>query len=739
MRKFAKKIFFIATAMVLSVTTLLSACSDKSVKANGFALGHYDGSDTSNGYDTDLLYKNNSELWGGDSGIIWVSEEDGEKLKEKGVVDKNGESYGGYFYQYQSACGGVNSYGAIIDEPSGLGRGSTYLVTTRSPDLNDWEICGAVDSGMAVFVDQYEWLLGQTWAPECIQLPWDMKTPDGEPAPYAGKFMMYFCGSTKSWNSTLGSYGAIYGSSGGEFNLGSFMMAIAISDSPVGPFRLVNSENVYGDANAKRPVTKDYYGNDYYGFEDGVHELGVVTSYNPAVMFNLVTEDMTRSMTPIDCSPFIDDDGELYVAFVKQTSGEVTGSMYSGGNNCWVVRMTDPITPDYSSLRKVIQNGRRESGKGLTTSVVWKGDAAIAAGMSEEEALRKYPVWRDYPVYEDVTHANGNYEILEECSYEYVDTFYDGEKFESDMIGVNEGGCAEAPQIIKTKDKAGNTKYIMIYSPYGVSGNDRYDVKWAYSDNPLGPYMKPKIDDMFLLGYDMNTSYMTDMGHVQFLDLGDEIWFGHWEGDRPHTTNTNPGRIYACSQASWQYLEAYDIYAPIANGPSISVQALPQVATGYTNVAAKATVTATNAIGDTKKYLNDGMVVTMDERDGKEFAFKKSTVITLTFDEAVSVRGLFIYNAYDENYAFKNISTIQFTLAEKPDWYGGSSNGLNCYIDGLGFSPIWMEDLQKNVTAGIASVATFNEIKVSKIQIEINEALGFNEEIRISDIMVLGK
>ena len=68
----------------------LASCSGGGEGVKGFALSHFDGSETENGYDVDLLYKNNSNLLGGDSGVIWVSKEQSEE-------------YGGYFYQYQSS------------------------------------------------------------------------------------------------------------------------------------------------------------------------------------------------------------------------------------------------------------------------------------------------------------------------------------------------------------------------------------------------------------------------------------------------------------------------------------------------------------------------------------------------------------------------------------------------------------------------------------------------------------
>lgn len=398
--------------------------------------------------------------------------------------------------------------------------------------------------------------------------------------------------------------------------------------------------------------------------------------------------------------------------------------------------MIDPITPDYSSVRKLVSNHSHEKNKGYTVQVVWKGDEAIAEGMSVKDALAKYPVWRDYPIYVDPTHENDNYDIVEggDCSYEYIDTFADGTVADK-SVGA---GLAEAPNLIKSKDKNGKTKYIITYSPKGVGWYD-YDVVWAYADSPLGPYSKPKADERFLLDYDEKTSYMTNLGHTQLVTAGDEIWYVHWEGDRPNTGDTGPGRIYACAQATWQYSSAYDIYLPIGNGPSISLQALPSVATGYTNIASRAKVEATNAIGDTTKYLNDGLIVTSARRAEKEFSFKKSTKITFTFDTPVNVRGLLIYNAYDLDYAFKNIKNIQFSLAEKPTWYKGESDGLSCYIKNLGFKPSYIYTTGNDTSTCTASIATFNEIKVNKIEIEIDAAYGNNEEIKISDIVVIGK
>jgi hypothetical protein len=159
---------------------------------------------------------------------------------------------------------------------------------------------------------------------------------------------------------------------------------------------------------------------------------------------------------------------------------------------------------------------------------------------------------------------------------------------------------------------------------------------------------------------------------------------------------------------------------------------LPSIYTGYKNIAPQAKITATNAVGNSAKYLNDGLVVTMYEWANRQFTAKgNETTITLTFDNPKTVRGLMIYNSYLENNAFSSIKSIKFDLAETPSWRK-AGNEKTCYIFDLGF------DASK-YQAGSASVATFNEIKVNKITITIDSMLNGNNQLKISEIKVLGK
>lgn len=90
----------LAVALACGFAFSFASCA-KSGK--GFELGHFDGSDTANGYDSALLYQNTSEFLGGDSGVIWVSEEEDPE-------------YGGYFYQYMSEAGSVYNNGVPSDQ-----------------------------------------------------------------------------------------------------------------------------------------------------------------------------------------------------------------------------------------------------------------------------------------------------------------------------------------------------------------------------------------------------------------------------------------------------------------------------------------------------------------------------------------------------------------------------------------------------------------------------------------------
>lgn len=738
MKKIALSLISIALAAVCFTSCQTTAAP------KGFSLGHFDGSDTSNGYDTDLLYRNNSDFWGGDSGVLYVSEEEDPE-------------YGGYFYQYMSGCSGVGA-----DQDDGY---VASIAVSRSKDLNDWTTCGVVEGGYSLITYDNEWVEYYIWAPEVVIAPCDC-TGDCT-VNYHGKYFMYFTAATPV-NDGSNPEANYFNSTSWQDRLN---LGIAISDTPVGPFRLVTSENVYGDENAENPNGK------------------VVTSVNPSISMR-EEFDLNYEWSAIDMHPFFDDNGELYLYFTRHVTDNFTRLMNPLGRrkaywmHTWGIKMKDMITPDYSTLTKLVANGAyttceyvgdeqvtyttdgtyfydywdlyNDATTALTATDAGNGVKKINVVLSYEEDGKTVAETMDhyikstdggetYLAYSDaactkpiIGYENGA--RYHDYNYKLTYSYPDGSVNTDDHYDEDsaDGNVVEAPQILTTKNAAGETVYLLTYSAYGVSSSS-YDVRYAYAKDPLGTYQKPKKEDgNTLLGLDDKNDFMTNLGHVQFLDIDDELWCVHWECLDPGSNNVNPGRIYALTQMSWIDAPSLGFSIPVAKGPSNTLQPLPSIYTGYRNVADRATITATNVKGDSIKYLNDGLVVTQELYSDMEFHAKGKTTITLTFDEPVAIRGIFIYNSYDYYCAFSKIDTINFTLAESPAFYDGVAN--TCYIQNLGIPESSIDDQYLNIRPGSAALATFYEIKVTKIEIVITSNVANNPtDIGVSDIYVMGK
>ncbi|MDD6994975.1 MAG: hypothetical protein SPH68_01175 [Candidatus Borkfalkiaceae bacterium] len=646
----------------------VGACSRQADAEKVFKLPHFDASDESESYDTDLLYKNNSKFYGGDSGVIWVSEEQDAE-------------YGGYFYQYMSDCGGVANPGSSAIDENG-NRYWGHFVLTRSKDLNDWEICGAVGNGWCLKItDPNAWcnVIGNDtsmfFAPEVIYKPCDC-TGDTCTVHGHDKYYMYYSAKAKRNDGSI--EGALYSSATSWVSRQ--YIGVAVSDTPVGPFEMVTSENYYGDAEAL----------DLNGYS--------VDTVNPQIMFERLgfgSEKGDTGFANYDAHPWFDEDGTLYLYFVKANN-------YSA---IWGMKMKDMVTPDFSTVSNLVENFD-------AVRVLYKGSS-----YNDPEYPRHY-----------------------DSSWDILDTWEDGTKnVSSNSEAYFKGGKVhEAPQMLTSRDSQGRKVYLLTFCPTGVQAPD-YDVCWAYSYDPLGPYTKPKNREFStVIGLDVNNDFMTNLGHVQFLHVDGEDWILHWEWTAPFGS-VDIGRLCAVTPMTWIQDSRADFPVPVANGPTTVLQRLPSVASGYTNVAPRASVSATNAEQSTVKYLNDGLFVTRIGHSDRQFIAEKQTKITLTFNEAVYVRGLLVHNSYEYANAFRNISYVAFTLAEKPVWREGAQT--ECVITNLGFTKSAYNGDAQSIQAGAAAVATFNEIKVTKIEIFIAETDMMEEgkKLHIGEIEVLGR
>lgn len=703
-------------SLLLATSFVMTAASCKSNDDTSYyKLSNFQPTAENEAYDTDVLYKNLSQFWGGDSGVIYVSEEEG------------GPEYGGYFYQYMSGCAGVYngdlSSNAVPSDKNGNAATKEsdidhygFVACSRSKDLNDWELCGAVDNGFCLTVEPDSWIMSSVWAPETI---YDAKTQ---------KYYMYFAAKSKI---NPGNNPDLHYSNDNWDVFKRFYISVAVSDTPVGPFKLVSSAEYYGENGQKNENGQvvDLNG-DVVDRKNPVMNIGYYFKNNPNSIYRDKLKDVAYPRwSGIDPSPFFDENGDLYIYFSEHGNniGETTmitdtndpdydGAQYT--NEVWGMKMKDMITCDYESMRLVVPSVKSHS-----NSDQYENFDAYVRCEYKGEMEGNDPA--DYPVYEF-------------ASYKRYLSWDDDDPEEKWNVSSNTedynncGNIVEGPQMITTKDKYGKTVYIMTYAPLGV-GAAKYDIKWAYSYDPLKGFIKPKgAEFSSILGVDINNDFMTNLGHAAIVKAGDEIWISHWEYPEAFS-NWDSGRIHAVTRMTWVDVEGYDFPIPVGNGPNKSCQAKPQVSTGYKNISSLAKITVSKGDKDTVKYLNDDLVVTASKFADKQFSSKGKTKVTMSFDSAQTIRGILIHNSYSYDTAFKDIVHLKFTLED------GSVIG----IDKVGLDMDYVTEESESsvgwIEPGLAAVATFGEIKVTKIEFTVENFYNANGNFKISEIEVLGK
>ena len=465
-----------------------------------------------------------------------------------------------------------------------------------------------------------------------------------------------------------------------------FFLAVAVSDSPVGPFKLVTSENYYGDAKKANPNGK------------------VLTTKNPQINF-VYDIGADGHFAAIDAHPYFDDvdsDGDgvndFYLYFVNHKNSD-----RATDNSIWGMKMKDMVTPDYSTLRMLA-----------------------------------------YPNYKTVEYVGGGEDVLDLANYKLTGKFVDHAEYEAAEDKTNlvdkslygeEKFVNEGPFVLKE-----DGRYYLTYSPQGV-GNIGYQVRQALGSSPLGQFEKPTLDPATLMGASDKNANMLGTGHHCFIDGGaGDLYCAYWANADPMTNNIDEtGRAYSVDRVHFSEDATYGKI--LCGGPTDSIQFKPYSYTGLVNVAPKATVSATNAVKGTEKYVNDEQVVFRAYYAEREFAAEGSTTITLEFSKPTSVSAIMIYNSYDYFNAFKEIESILFYLDEKPTWYMAEEFVPVAGIFNLPFNTAYVDEESKNMNQGGSALASFKEIKVNKIEIKISSKISNDRDniIKVSDIVVMGK
>lgn len=225
---------------------------------------------------------------------------------------------------------------------------------------------------------------------------------------------------------------------------------------------------------------------------------------------------------------------------------------------------------------------------------------------------------------------------------------------------------AEAPFVIKS-----NGKYYLTYSVNGC-WDKFYNVCYAVSNSPLGNYEKPyqtgETWSNLLLGYpgtNMPSSkvyqqwagFASGTGHHCFFKMGNDLMIGY----HAHQNRDNNQR-YEERYFAFDYVSFDENGVPFCNGPTYSVQPLPEEISGYRNIAPLAKVESKNVTN--AEAINDGYIVDCYNLKGEE---NKETVlgsdysfIELKFDKTYEIGGIAIYNSSYYDKALLEIEYIDF-------------------------------------------------------------------------------
>ncbi len=608
-----KRLVAIGLAITTAITLPIAGCGEGK---NYIEMSYYDETSYEEGADystinENLFYRNDRKVDVADPCVVYID-------------DENDTDYGSYYL-----------YGTT---------GNTGFFCWKSDDLVNWEGVGyallyrdlSTPQGKAVSVD--------SWAPEVIY--------DGE----TDKWYMFFSSTPKDSSN-------------------SYIPYIAQSDSPSGPFDLIDHIDSYTAADGTLlkdieniETNNSYYYQRYMTFDplkmsQALEKLGLADMD--------ATSDVLRA---IDFHPYVDSvTGDKYLYFNTSVNSYIMG-----------IKMNSWTEPDYDTLTIIAKPG-------YSTPSAAEKDVPNEMNTSVNEAA-----W--------ITEHGGRYYLT------YSTNSY--------------------------KDKT-------------------YQVCQAVADNPLGEFRKlTEAEGGILLSADSALrDDVSGTGHSAIINAGGQDYIIY----HAHNSIAEGGssRHVAVDEIEWVAIEdanGNELDAMYANGPTTSVQPIPEFASEYKNIADQAEVSATSlADGSSVSALTDDLLTInryanydMVEKYVKETEFSAETTITLKFDDYKTIRALMIYNSKNMESAFYDIERVEFDCRLEDGTFATK------YIDKLAFDIMAYtstDDIDVLRPASSA-VAEFDEIECNEIRITIKPATeeqipvhGFNDlaVLAVSEIRVLGK
>ena len=310
-----------------------------------------------------------------------------------------------------------------------------------------------------------------------------------------------------------------------------------------------------------------------------------------------------------------------------------------------------------------------------------------------------------------------------------VDSESDELLLEWELYREDDIQIAEAPFMIKS-----NEKYYLTYSCNGA-WNKHYNVCYAVSDSPLGNFVKPYEEDKMwtnlLMGfpgtndeealiYKQWTGFASGTGHHCFFYAGDELMIGY----HAHKNRDWNSKYYTERYFAFDYVYFHESGVPFINGPTYSVNKLPQVISGTKNIVQGAKIIGHNI--QNLQHVNDNYIVdtyNLDVKENEVLLGIGESYIEIEFDKLYEIYGVLVYNsAYYDSYIVE-IEYIDF------------GNGNIIYY------PQFCEDFYVNHETEFVrplsgfNVEFINTFKADKVKIGFNLSNGGS----INDIVILGK
>lgn len=441
---------------------------------------------------------------------------------------------------------------------------------------------------------------------------------------------------------------------------------VAVGNSYIGTFTLIDHYNEYKYASGSAMNSSE--GSDALGYASRLryslfdpYELGKTLKDK-----GIVSNPSSKPISAIDFHPYVDGDTKyLYFSLTSADKGQVIVGM----------KMTDWVTPDYTSLTVLTKN-KSTTVSGNTNPNYERNN------VNEGPWITKHG--DKYYLTLSINDYNlDNYKVIQAVSENGpLGPFC---KLTADeggiLIGADRIGEISGPGHHSLIEKDGEL-YIVYHAihNYGTDDAERYilmnKVEWVTNSNGL--------EVMYVNG--------------------------------PTRTSIQPLPGFATG---------YNNIAPTA-----TITANGNEVTGLNDKV-------WNSKGSTWRGENSGIDTFFGDAVAKDVEFNGETTITMNFAEAQTIRALMIYNSSDVNKAFDEIERIEFVCADGSKKYInhlGFDFTANTYT--LAKYQGKTDGDEKFING--ASVAEFNEMKVKEIRITVKPGAG-KSSVALGEIVVLGK